>query len=302
MKLLTIIVTYNAMPWIVKCIPSVMSSNVHSDIIVVDNGSTDGTQEYIKSHFPDVILYQSPENLFFGKGNNVGIEYAVDHGYDYVYLLNQDAWVSEDVFERLLQVFKSDPSYGILSPMQLSPDMKHCEWYFAECVLGRVYLNEIYQDVIFNRPKDVYPVDFVMAAHWMISRDCFCKVGGFSPTFPHYGEDDNYCSRTRYHQYKIGIVPEAYAVHDASNKPQKVPMKKYLYKQRIAYYTVLSDITNKSSLRLFHCFSDALKRARKIRSLRPLWTFAGVLCDMRMICRNNKMSKYPGAFLTIDQS
>ena len=92
-QLLVIIVNYNGMKWLERCLSSLTSSTVPSDVYIVDNGSTDGSQDYIRSNFKDAIFVQSEENLGFGKANNIGLQYAYEKGYEYVYLLNQDAWV-----------------------------------------------------------------------------------------------------------------------------------------------------------------------------------------------------------------
>lgn len=82
-KIYFIIVTYNAMKWAEKCFSSLRNSSIPVHTIVVDNGSIDGTQDYIKSQFPDVELIQSAENLGFGKANNIGIEKAYKNGADF---------------------------------------------------------------------------------------------------------------------------------------------------------------------------------------------------------------------------
>ena len=91
MKILTIIVTYNGMKWLDRCLGSLRESSLKTDVVAVDNGSTDGTPEYIAANFPEVQLHCTGENLGFGRANNVGLQKAVAEGYDYVYLLNQDA-------------------------------------------------------------------------------------------------------------------------------------------------------------------------------------------------------------------
>ena len=73
-KIYLIIVTYNAMKWAERCFSSLRKSSVPVHTIVVDNGSNDGTQEFIKTQFPEVEFIQSAKNLGFGKANNLGIE------------------------------------------------------------------------------------------------------------------------------------------------------------------------------------------------------------------------------------
>ena len=66
-----------------------------ADLYVFDNDSTDGSADFVAAHFPQAKLVRSAENLGFSKPNNLGFDYALKHGYDYVYLLNQDAWLEE---------------------------------------------------------------------------------------------------------------------------------------------------------------------------------------------------------------
>lgn len=215
-KLLVIVVTYNAMPWAEKCFTSLRKSSIPSDVIVVDNGSTDGSQDYIRTHFPEVELIENKENLGFGRANNIGLKKALDDNYEYAYLLNQDAWIFPDTFEKLIAVSQAHPEYGVLSPMQLKAEGRHFEDKFGRNVISRrqEFSPFFIDDMFFQRVGDVYEVSFVMAAHWLIPAKCLLTVGGFSPTFPHYGEDDNYLNRTNYWKFKIGIVPSAQAVHD----------------------------------------------------------------------------------------
>ena len=95
-KILAIVVTYNGMEWIDRCLDSLLCSTLRPDVFVVDNGSTDGTQEYVHSHFPEVFFRQNETNLGFGRANNIGLRFAIEGGYSHVYLMNQDAWVEPD--------------------------------------------------------------------------------------------------------------------------------------------------------------------------------------------------------------
>ena len=92
-------VTFNGKEWIERCIRSALESVVPTDVMVVDNGSGDGTPDLIKERFPDVILHENRENLGFAAANNIGFRHAIAHGYRFVYLLNQDAWVFPETFQ-----------------------------------------------------------------------------------------------------------------------------------------------------------------------------------------------------------
>ena len=186
-RLLVIIVTYNGMRWLERCLDSVTGSTVPADLFVCDNGSTDGSADYVESRLPGARLVRAGENLGFARANNLGFKCALENGYDFVYLLNQDAWVQRDTFEKLLGAFDSG-NWGILSPLQMKPDLAEPDRRFKRHYHGPM-----------ASVDRVYPVRFVMAAHWMVSAGCLRKTGFFSPAFTHYGEDNNYCDRVRYH-------------------------------------------------------------------------------------------------------
>ena len=205
-RILVITVTYNAMKWVDRCFGSLRDSRHPVDVFVVDNGSSDGTAEYIRNHFPEVMLHCTGENYGFGKANNIGLEYALANGYDYAYLLNQDAWVFPDTFGRLLDAHDAHPEYGILSPVQMTASMERPDPRFKVKCLDK--------ELSAYESGRIYDVDFVMAAHWLVSRRCILSTGGFSPAFRHYGEDDNFIHRALWKGFKIGFLAGTYAVHD----------------------------------------------------------------------------------------
>ena len=214
--ILAVVVAYNSMRWAERCYNSLRTSSVPCDVLMIDNGSTDGTQEYILKNYPEVEVIGTGSNLGFGRANNIGLQRVLDEGYDYCYLLNQDAWVMPETLEELIAVSQKHPEYGILSPMQMKADCRHMDGNFIKNVLLCKKTKEQYfiEDAYFNQLEEVYEVDFVMAAHWFITRRCLETVGGFSPTFPHYGEDSNFIHRAQYWNFKVGIVPSSKAVHD----------------------------------------------------------------------------------------
>ena len=225
MRLLVVIVTYNAMQWAKRCLDSLNSSTFQPDVYIIDNGSYDGTQKFIQDNYPKYFFYQSKENIGFGKANNIGLQYALDNDYDYVYLLNQDAWVMPDTFEKLIQISTQYSTYGILSPFQMNADLKHIDKNFLKSSCAWNSTPTLLTDLYNGSEQDVYEVSFVMAAHWLITRKCLLKIGGFSPSFPHYGEDNNYVDRLHYHGMKIGVVPSLRVVHDRADRiesPQKI--------------------------------------------------------------------------------
>jgi GT2 family glycosyltransferase len=218
-KVYTVVVTFNGMKWIEECINSVLNSSIPLMIVVIDNYSTDGTIEFIKANFPNVILLQQNNNLGFGKANNIGISYALKQNADFVFLLNQDAFVDENTIEELVKISLKKPEYGILSPIQLDYSGGLLESYFFR-FMADDKSKTFYSDfVLKNKVKGIYEIDFIQAATWLLPISTIKKMGGFDPLFYHYGEDNNYCQRARFHQIKIGVVPNVFIRHD-SHKPQ----------------------------------------------------------------------------------
>jgi GT2 family glycosyltransferase len=230
MKVFAIIVTYNGMKWIQECLKSVSYSSIPIKIIVIDNCSTDGTVNFIKSNFKEIILLEQNGNLGFGKANNIGISFALKESSDYVFLLNQDAFVMADTIEKLIATAQQNQEYGIISPIHTNASgtvLDQSFLYYTRNSGGSGFLS----DFVLNRiKKDIYSLPMINAAAWLIPKTTLEVVGGFDPMFFLYGEDDNYCQRVLYHQLQIGIVPEVFIRHDSDNnyvKPIKKGSKKY---------------------------------------------------------------------------
>jgi GT2 family glycosyltransferase len=220
-KIYIIVVTYNAMPWIAKCLESTKPYSV----IVVDNSSTDKTLDFIKKKHPEITVIAQDTNLGFGQANNIGISYALSMAAGSVFLLNQDAYLMDDCLDQLIKIQKHKPEYAILSPVHLNGEGNLLDRNFSLYVRFDSNPN-FYSDFILNKPKkEVYEVPFVNAAGWLLSKKCLETVGGFDPIFFHYGEDDNYCQRVQYHGLKVGVVPTSFLMHDRENREVIKPEK-----------------------------------------------------------------------------
>lgn len=229
-KICVIIVTYNAMKWAAKCFSSLQESSPPVKTIVIDNGSSDGTQNFIKDNFPEIKFTQCIENLGFGKANNIGIEKAYAEGADFFYLMNQDAWIYEDSIQKLLEVYNQYPKkdeIGILSPMHLDGSEKKLD-IFLDKYIAQNFETRMISDFYLKSSKPFYEISFINAAHWLIPKETIEKVGGFNPYFFHYGEDNEYVNRLHYHGKKILLCTNSKVVHDGKQDLRKVDHKEYL--------------------------------------------------------------------------
>lgn len=210
-RVFAITVTYNAEPWIDKCLTSLKHSIYPLIPVVVDNGSQDCTLLRIHRDYPEVVVLENERNLGFGQANNKGIRYALNHGADFVMLLNQDAWIFDDTIEKL--VAAAAPEFGIVSPVHFGEEGEELEPNFCNFLTNEL-LTKSFVDKIAHRSPAIYEVPFVSAAAWLLPKSTLNRIGGFDPLFFHYGEDNDYCNRVLYHGLKIGIVPSAQICHN----------------------------------------------------------------------------------------
>lgn len=219
MKIFAIVVTYNGKKWYDRCLGSLRDSKTPVETVVIDNASSDDTVGDIREYFPDVHLIESDDNLGFAKANNIGIRYAIDNNADYVFLLNQDAWIERDTLTVLLRTFEENENVGIAAPLQLNGSYSGFDCLFATNTLSRT---DLVSDLYFGRKRPYYEVQNVNAAAWLVSAECMKKVGGFDTSlFIHYGEDDNYCQRVVFHGFRIMVNTMCTFCHDREFRKDK---------------------------------------------------------------------------------
>ena len=157
-KVFAIIITYNGLKWYDRCFGNLRRSTLPITPVVIDNASADGSVNYIREHFPEAIIIEQKENLGFAKANNIGMRYALDHGADYVFLLNQDAWlVQDDCLEQMMSIAEAHPEFAILSPMQLYGDGRQIV-HEAKHYAALNDKDDWVSDAYFNRLQDFYEV------------------------------------------------------------------------------------------------------------------------------------------------
>ena len=110
-----------------KCLDSLLTQTIKPIIVVVDNGSNDGSLKYVKDKYPGVKLVELDKNYGFSGGVNRGIEYALESGAEFVALLNNDATAEPNWLEKLVQTAKDNPNAGIVTGKIMRIDKKHLD-------------------------------------------------------------------------------------------------------------------------------------------------------------------------------
>lgn len=215
LKILAVVVTYNGEPYIRKCLDSLLQHDTKVDVVCVDNGSSDGTIAAVENEYDTIEFIKSPNNLGFGKANNIGLSRALSEGYDYALLLNQDAWVQPDCIEKLIQYGEENPKCGIISPLHLNEPGDALDPKFGGN-LNRFHPSSV-ENLAYEHSRTFYRMNYVNAAVWLIPKRTLLAIGGFNEYYFMYGEDGDYCSRVRQHGFEIHITPLAKAHHARYN-------------------------------------------------------------------------------------
>lgn len=290
-KVLVIIVTYNAHDWIHQCLNSVDMERY--DAFVVDNASTDDTLSILHTEYPKAIVRAMDKNLGFGQANNIGLRYALDNGYDYVFLLNQDAWLLPDTIEKLIIAQKQHPEYWVLSPLQMNTAQGGVEKQFGVyCKKNKIQLN-------LDVPQQV---DFVNAALWLIPIECIKIVGGFNPIYHHYGEDVDFVQRIQYKHRNVGVVANVIAYHERVMGEES--LKKMQYRTKLSLMGILLDINHPFVVAFLLLFFVGVRKiikgiilGDKVLVNNMLRAIAAILSDVDTILQYRKISRSIGAYL-----
>lgn len=235
-KVLSIIITYNSEKWIRKN----LSSITESDILIIDNGSTDSTKEIVKSEFSKVRLIEFDCNLGFAKANNLGFDIAQKENYDYVFLINHDGWLLKDFWIAVKEVIQNDNyrDYGLFSPVHFDSSEKAWDFGFKKYVDQQKYI---------DYKAEVLDLEMINGAFLLISVNCLKAVKGFDPMFFFYGEDIDFCLRAKSSGYKIGLIKAAYVVHDRKERE--------MTKDRLAFHIYANSLLQIKSLKRNFLFS-----------------------------------------------
>ena len=234
MDLSVIIVNWNTKKLLEDCLRSFFkfTKDVTFEVIVVDNGSKDGSQAIVKKKFPQVKLIPNKDNLGFAKANNQGIKIAKGK---YVLLLNSDTYLIENSFKKLVEKADELDDLGALGPLLLNedrsiqqsvgffPDLPQIFWWmtFIDDLPGGTVLKSYHVDHD-SFYKSEHEVDWVTGASFLIPKKVTDKVGLLDEKIFMYGEDFEWCFRIKKAGFKVYFSPVAKVVHIGGGSVNKV--------------------------------------------------------------------------------
>lgn len=232
-----VIVTYNGERFIKACIQAIQNESPTSPVHVIDNGSNDHTLHILSTL--GVSVLETGKNLGFGRANNIGISTALKQGAKHVFLINQDAYIQAGSLKRFFSLPESQTT-NLHAFIQLNGEGSKLDQKFKSNYLLDHHCPNFLDDTFFNRVQSSYEVQFINAASWILPRKLLMQLGGFNPSFFHYGEDDNYVARLHHHGFKLMLYPECIVHHDRGDRPKSKyfddkPKKERLFLQRISH-------------------------------------------------------------------
>jgi GT2 family glycosyltransferase len=212
MDLSVIIITLNNKKILEECIDSVKRStkSISYEIIVVDNNSTDGTQALIRSKHPDVKLIGNEKNLGFSAANNKGLKIAAGR---YSLLLNDDTYVRDDAFGKIVKFMDGRSDIGICGPKLLNID-------------GSVQRQGSILSAYKWHSMTPVEVDFVLGACLFIRATALEKIGLLDENLFFYNDDLDLCKRARKASFKVVYFPGAQVYHYGGYGSKRTPGKK----------------------------------------------------------------------------
>lgn len=204
-------------------------------IVVVDNGSTDNSINEINEKFPEIDILKNSKNLGFQGGMNIGINYAINNGAEYVMLLNSDTIASPDMMEILLTLSPLDAAI-------VSPGIYYYKNQNQLCSTGGK-INNILLDTLrkakIRNPSEPLKLEFLPSHAWLIRTEIFKKSGLFDESyFPLYYDDLDFCLRLKRLGFSLYLIPAAKIYHNVSVSVggKNSPKERYLMARNSGYY------------------------------------------------------------------
>jgi GT2 family glycosyltransferase len=221
MKLCIVVLNWNGREDTLACLRSLASVDapVGTEILVVDNGSTDGSEAAVRDAFPTVDILQTGSNLGFAGGNNAGIRHALDGGADAVLLLNNDTEVDPGFLKPMVEVLGSDPRIGIVGAVIAYHHAPDRLWAYGggrfDTATG--WVRHLQAPVAAELLQTTGTRHFyVTGCTMLLRRELLEEVGGLATSYFHFCEDVDLCLKAESAGWKLAVAEGARLKHKVS--------------------------------------------------------------------------------------
>jgi len=238
-KVAIILLNWNSFDHSSNCIESLQLCDYPNfEIIVVDNGSIDGSGNLLKAKFPKIILIASPTNEGFAAGNNRGFSYAIENQFAYAMMLNNDVFVEPDFISKLIQYMESHPDAGAIQPKIFFNHNRKKIWNGGSYFLS--WLGWTYSKRYMRRAgvlqSQFQQVDWITGCAFLTKTSILKEVGLLKEAFFIYYEDVDLSFRIRSNGYQLIFHPESIIYHIAGSSNKAKVKGKEGYASPIVHY------------------------------------------------------------------
>lgn len=244
-----IIVTYNSSNVIDSCLKSIFNSKnkIKTEVIVIDNNSSDSTVDIIKREYPSVQLFENEKNLGFSKANNLGIKNSSG---ELTLILNPDVVITDQSLDNLVNVYINSEKIGILSPILKYPngDKQYSYRRFPtiNILLSRLPILKLfykkfenyylYKDLVISKFQEV---DWVIGAAILIESKLLKKLKGLDERYFMYFEDTDLCYRVKKLNKKVVVTNKVVFYHSYKQESKsKINITKYYHISSMIKYII----------------------------------------------------------------
>jgi hypothetical protein len=227
-----IVLNWNNYADTIECIESIKKiSYPKYTLIIVDNGSTDGSEKIIRQKFPDLPFIQTGKNIGYTGGINAGVNYALETSTDFILILNNDTIIDPMAVEALVKVASGDNRIGMLSSKIYFYDRPDTIWYAGASYYpflgwGR---HKGYNEVDSGQYDKPEETGRPCGCSMLVSREFCEKAGLLNEDFFCYGEEIDWGLRGRKAGFKIMYVPSSKIWHKVSSSTGGIDTAVYLY-------------------------------------------------------------------------
>lgn len=241
-----IILNWNRLSDTIECLKSVSKIDYPDyEIIVVDNGSTDGSPEAIARLFPKITLIGNKENLGFAEGNNIGIRRALKNSSEFILLLNNDTVVDTQILKSFIEAACLYPDAGILGAKIYYYSEPNRIWYtrtkWDNSKADFVSLDENLIDDN-STVNDIVQTDYVCGCALFMRTSIIKEVGLLNEKFFLCWEEIDFCSRARNKGFKCLVVPKSKVWHKVSTSfnGDNTPLKEYFNTRNVLLWAKMN--------------------------------------------------------------
>jgi hypothetical protein len=216
-----VIVSWNSRDDVLACLASLgRSEPAPPAVILVDNGSADGTVAAVRQAFPDVSVIAHPTNLHFARGANAGLRAGLERRPDYLWLLNPDVTVAPGALAEMIRVAESDPAVGVVGARLVHPGRAPRVVVGAGCDFRTGAIVE--PDPPPGPDLDRLEVDYVWGCAMLIRAETARQVGLLDEGYVAYFEDADFCLRARRAGWRTATALRAVVHHFGSKSANRV--------------------------------------------------------------------------------